>query len=569
MSPPPADDAVAVSRVVVVGDDGVAVRVREELELSGVGTTSVCAAGSTAAEAAAAAGAELVLGDPTQDATWERARAAGAAAVGLLGPGDLQNLDAALLVGELAPGARLVVRTGSSDLRTGIQRLLGGRAEVISETEVAAPAFLRAALSGNEGQRVRLAGRLLEVAEVDRQDPRLVAALCDPDHVTEVLPPVDALPPLVLGLIAEAVAVRAARGALPASVAAHHRDDAGADEGAPIRQRRPSPLRRARLQLRLLPGRAWVLLTAIALVGSVSTAVFSLAHDLTFINALYFTVTTMATVGYGDINLVDEGAAIKVYDIGLMAVSAVLLACVLAVVTDVVVSSRIDRALGRFPRPHADHVVVCGLGRLGSRVLEALNELGVPCIAVERDTEAVGVAVARDLQVPVVFADARDPETLDRLHLDRAMALMAVTSDDLANVQAGLAARDDRADLRVVMRIFDSRLAARIDRSDPETLTRSVSALSAPAFTAALLGRSLAEPLAVSNLPLRVLSCEVPATSALVGRSVRALHAERDVRVIALGGRFQPPPDAVVAAGAPISVVGTREACDALGAASA
>ncbi len=64
----------------------------------------------------------------------------------------------------------------------------------------------------------------------------------------------------------------------------------------------------------------------------------------------------MATVGYGDINLLGRQPDwLKIYDaIGLMAVSAVLLASVLALITDMLVRTRIEiRALGRYARPTA------------------------------------------------------------------------------------------------------------------------------------------------------------------------------------------------------------------------
>ncbi|HEX5923655.1 MAG TPA: NAD-binding protein [Baekduia sp.] len=135
----------------------------------------------------------------------------------------------------------------------------------------------------------------------------------------------------------------------------------------------------------------------------------------------------------------------------------------------------------------------------------------MPCIGVEQDEAAIGVAVARTLQVPVVFADGRTPGTMAALHVDQARAVMAVTSDDLANLQCGLTARELNPDVRVVLRIFDPHLAARLDRSVELDLTRSVSALAAPAFTAALLRRNVAEPLPLSNVALRVLETEVRA----------------------------------------------------------
>ncbi len=122
--------------------------------------------------------------------------------------------------------------------------------------------------------------------------------------------------------------------------------------------------------LRSVPGRVFALVAAILTVGATSTAVFVVSDHLPLLDAMYFTATTMATVGYGDINLLGAPDWLKIYDIGLMAVSAVLLASVLALITDMLVRTRIDRALGRFPRPDRDHVIVCGLGKAGSRILD-------------------------------------------------------------------------------------------------------------------------------------------------------------------------------------------------------
>ncbi|MCW2985895.1 MAG: hypothetical protein JWR63_3465, partial [Conexibacter sp.] len=322
---------------------------------------------------------------------------------------------------------------------------------------------------------------------------------------------------------------------------------------------------RARAALSSIPRRAEWLALAILVVFTSSTTVFALSKHLDVIDSMYFTATTMATVGYGDVNLAHAPDWLKLYDIGLMAVSAILLASVLAFVTDLLVRSRIDRALGRFPRPTQDHVIVCGLGKAGAAIIAGLREVGVPCVGVEQHPEAVGIAVARALEVPVVFADARTPGVLTDLHVGRARAVMAITNDDLANLQCGLTAREHNPELRVVLRIFDPHLAERLDRSVELDLTRSVSGLAAPAFTAALLGRAqAAEPLPLSNVALRVLEAEVPPGSSLVGRSVGELHHGSALRVLSLGRRWCPREDLVVGAGSAIAVVGTRAACDEL-----
>ena len=551
--------------VIIVGDDGVPVRVREELEGAGVPTVSVCSSLTTvAARAAQAAGATVLVGDAGSTATWREAGLATARSVGLLSSSDLPNLNAGLLVAELRDDVTIVVRLVSSDMAEGVGRLLGGNATVLSEIEVAAPAFLQAALSGNTGQKVTVANHVLEVREVDPDHPGLVVALCNADTPTEVLPTRAQTGPLILGLVDTAGVVAGARGALPPSIAA--RQLARAEASSNARRKKPRASRRSRAwaALQLVPGRAWALLGTIAAVVGTGTTVFALSDHLDLVDSLYFTVTTMATVGYGDVKLIGAPNWLKLFDIGLMGVSALLVASVLAFVTDMLVSSRIDRALGRFPRPRQDHVIVCGLGKAGAKIIAGLHELDIPCIGVEQSPEALGVSVARALEIPVVFADARAAGTLDDLRVSHARAVMAVTTDDLANLQVGITAREHNPDLRVVLRIFDPRLAERLDRSIELDLTRSVSALAAPAFTAALLGRPLAQALPLSNVPLRVLEVEVPASSRFAGRAIRELHHEGELRVLAVDGRWRPRDDQPVAAGTTIAVVGTREACDDL-----
>ena len=119
----------------------------------------------------------------------------------MLGTDEVKTLDAALLVAELSDDSPIVVRLFQTDLARGVERLLAGRGTVVSETEVAAPAFLHAALSGNTGQRVTVSGRVLEVAEVDPEHPALVVALANASTPTDVFPKAAELESQVLGLV--------------------------------------------------------------------------------------------------------------------------------------------------------------------------------------------------------------------------------------------------------------------------------------------------------------------------------------------------------------------------------
>ena len=111
--------------VLIAGDDGVPVRVREELAGQGVPTVSICSSKHVrAAKAAVADRAKVVIGDVTAAATWEEAGIDTARSVGMLGEDDLANLSAALQVADEAPEVPIVVRLFATDLAEGVEDVL-------------------------------------------------------------------------------------------------------------------------------------------------------------------------------------------------------------------------------------------------------------------------------------------------------------------------------------------------------------------------------------------------------------------------------------------------------------
>ncbi len=113
--------------VLIAGDDGAPVRVREELAAAGVEAVSICSSDEAqAAQAANAVGARVVIGDISEAETWQQAGLQDARSVGVLGPTDLENLGAALLVADQVPDTRIVVRIFSPDL--GVRQEIAGGA---------------------------------------------------------------------------------------------------------------------------------------------------------------------------------------------------------------------------------------------------------------------------------------------------------------------------------------------------------------------------------------------------------------------------------------------------------
>src|SRR3712207_714702 len=108
--------------------------------------------------------------------------------------------------------------------------------------------------------------------------------------------------------------------------------------------------------------------------------------------------------------------------------------------------------LGRRAVPRSDHVVVVGLGQVGLRLCMLLRGSGISVVAVDDQPDGENVGHARRLGVPVVIGRGADPSLLRRLSLDRAIALAAVTADDLQNIRVALASRSEARELRIVLR---------------------------------------------------------------------------------------------------------------------
>jgi Trk K+ transport system NAD-binding subunit len=188
---------------------------------------------------------------------------------------------------------------------------------------------------------------------------------------------------------------------------------------------------------------------------------------------------------------------------------------------------------------YRDHVIVCGLGRLGSRVVDQLVAAGYEPVVVEIDWSSEFVARMLDRKVPVVQGDGREPVTLRRAGIARARALVTAINDDLLNIEIALSARTLRPDLRVILRVFSEELDHNLERGLGANTAFSASALGAPTFAAAAMSREIDFVLPLAGSLLGVTAITIEPDSQLAG-FVRAVEEAERVRVMrhhSAGGR--------------------------------
>ena len=502
-------------------------------------------------------GVRLVVGDPLVPKVLRQAGVEGADAVVMTGANDLENLNIALAVGELSQTARLVIRLFDTELGEHVPDLFTD-AVALSSSALAAPGFVSAAIDGESGGRIELAGRVLSSrtsADPRRGDRSEPLARLHADRTVEMLPdaPVDD-PDLILIDIA-----------LPG--------DDRLDEAPPTADASSSGIvggtvAAFRDRLRAPEQRLLRFGTVLVLLAVASALYFEFTAGLTPLDAFSYAITLLTGASLPtEIDAATAPTSLRLYAIVLSLVGAAIVAIVYAFITDALIRSRLLQTLGRrtVPGNIHDHVIVAGLGAIGYRVALGVQARGVPVVIVESQEDGRFVSAARAAGIPVVIGDARHRELLEEVRVARARALVCATSDDLVNLSTALNGRALRSDLRVVVRLFDPDFAIRVQHGFGIRFTRSVSQLAAPAFAAAAIRTEVVATVPIGDRRVALFArLRVPAGSALEGRLAGSLDVAGTMRVLAVAdpgsdvARWDVPPDEILDADEEIVVAATR-----------
>lgn len=206
---------------------------------------------------------------------------------------------------------------------------------------------------------------------------------------------------------------------------------------------------------------------------------FHINDGMGWIDALYFTVTMMATVGFGDYSLKDHSDVSKLFGSLIMLLSVTGTAIIFALVSDSIIRRRKELAVGRVSYKGHNHVLVIGGGSVGYNVVTLLKNRGEKPVMLDRSLDGRFSQQIVDMGVPYLVGDAKDDMNLFRAGLSTCKAIICVTQDDLTNLEVGLDAQALRPDLRIVLRIYDQKLAANLKELAAIKHTLSMSSIAA------------------------------------------------------------------------------------------
>ncbi|WP_084546856.1 potassium channel family protein [Glycomyces arizonensis] len=252
-------------------------------------------------------------------------------------------------------------------------------------------------------------------------------------------------------------------------------------------------------------------IAAVVLIIVMSGGFWTLTHFASIANpvgnawdALYI-ITLMAGGG------IDPEMAAQPWVKVTHAVVVVAGALIIPVVTGAIVQALVGRryalAEGRIVDSVRDHVIVVGLGNLGTRVVERLRALKIPVVAIEKDRDAIGIQAARAAGAQVLLGDASRPETLREAEIRYCRSLVAMAKQDSQNLETALSGLECKSDLRTVMRIYSPEFAALVrrnlnTRTSPRDASRH-SSYSAPEVAAASFAAALTEDEILETIPVR------------------------------------------------------------------
>jgi hypothetical protein len=129
---------------------------------------------------------------------------------------------------------------------------------------------------------------------------------------------------------------------------------------------------------------------------------------------------------------------------------------------------------------YRDHIVLCGLGHLGYRILGQLIASNTSVVAIEKDAGGRFLDDARRTGVPILVRDMKDDQALVDAGIQHARAIVIATNDDMANLEVALDSRRMNPKIRIIMRQFDQQIADKLREAKLIDEAFSSAALAAP-----------------------------------------------------------------------------------------
>lgn len=204
----------------------------------------------------------------------------------------------------------------------------------------------------------------------------------------------------------------------------------------------------------------------------------------------FYTTAILLLGGYGDLFgefhvSVPLPGWLRLLSLGLALAGTAFIGVLYALLTEKLVSWRLQFLPQRLALPLQDHIIVIGLDRIGQGVLALLQEFKQPLVALSEHP----LETPPSSQIPLIVGSVT--ETLNQVNLLSARSVVSITEDDMGNLELALMAHRINPQCRLVLRTYDRRFTEHTSQLFPFANVLSVSALSSEAFVAATFGEKV------------------------------------------------------------------------------
>ena len=311
-----------------------------------------------------------------------------------------------------------------------------------------------------------------------------------------------------------------------------------------------------------------LLLFITALLGG--TAGYMLIEKWSFMDALYMTVITLATVGYGEVRRLSPSG--RIFTMLLILTGVGFVFYVASSTIRFVVEGRVREILGRRKlekeiQAQKNHYIICGYGRVGSNICDILASRSLKTVVIERDPERISKLNERNLLY--VAGDATDEENLLNAGVERARGLVAVLKTDTDNVYVTLSARQLNPELFIIARAGEK-------KSENKLLAAGADKVISPyRIGAQRIAQTIIRPTVTDFLELAVMDksrniqmeeLPVHSSSGLVGVALQdsGIRKDYDLIIVAIrraGGEmlFNPSARTKLQAGDTVIAIGEKQ----------
>lgn len=178
-----------------------------------------------------------------------------------------------------------------------------------------------------------------------------------------------------------------------------------------------------------------------------------LSDSYSWIDALYMTIITTTTVGFGEVH--PTGDLEKLFTIFLILTSISIYGYVLSVISEFIAHGRFfeqinKRKMRKKIQKYKNHTIICGFGRNGKQAVERLISYGKECVIIESSKKIISEIEA--LGYSYIQGDATDDRALEKAKISEASFLITTMPSDADNLYVVLSARQMNKDLTIISR---------------------------------------------------------------------------------------------------------------------